>query len=81
MVKGGVLVNTVFYDANYQRIGEKVTHDFGKAIPVPVGAMFSVSFLTTVPEEEWTVITDEEAKHLPPSSAGYVERDTNPGRF
>jgi hypothetical protein len=47
-------VNSVFYDGDYRQMGRK-SHDFGQAIPIPVGAMFVVQFLTTEPQGHYTI--------------------------
>jgi hypothetical protein len=78
-VKGGVMVKSIFYDAEYRRMGGVATHDFGKAVPIPVGAMFVVQFLTTVPEDVY--LGEQVGGENETSSDRNVERDNNPGRF
>lgn len=47
-------MNVVFFDNDYRKMTTE-TVDFGKAVTIPVGAMFVCTWLTVEPETAWTV--------------------------
>ena len=78
--------NAVFYDNDYRRMGSK-SIDYGKALPIPPGAMFVCYWLTVEPDTAWMAEPtkwegkDVSINYVPPEpTTGNVDRDDNTNR-